>query len=111
MDASRVGYSVMGVMFCMGFCILMLIGLVGLGFRSFGSGDRAMPLVRSCSAAIAAACHRPDTDAFAYKGLVRWGVVGEAQGEREVGHCCFTTASDVHPPISSKLYEGLSETL
>ena len=81
---STIGYSCIAIMtFILFGSILILLGLLN-GFR----WHRGMPLAGSCSAAISAACHRPEEDVDAAVKPVMWGVVSSKNG---VGHCCFTS--------------------
>lgn len=64
--------------------------------------DRNAPC-GSSSAAISAACHRPETDVDAAVLPVRWGSV---RVERPVGHCCFTSF-EYSFPQEGKLYAAL----
>lgn len=82
---STVGYSCIAIItvICVG-TLVVLLGILN-GFRTYKIG---MPLVGSCSAAISAACHRPDDDVDAPIKPVMWGVV-DTQGD--VDHCCFTS--------------------
>ena len=75
--------------------VMILLGLLN-GFRWY----QGMPLAGSCSAAISAACHRPEEDFDAATRPVMWGVVSSENG---VGHCCFTSF-EVSPPIHGELY-------
>lgn len=75
--------------------ILILLGLFN-GFR----WHQGMPLAASCSAAMSAACHRPEEDVDAAVKPVMWGVVSSKDG---VGHCCFTSF-EVTPPVQSERY-------
>lgn len=96
---STVGYS------CIAIITVIILGavvtLIGIlhGFRRY----QGMPLAGSCSAAISAACHRPEDDLDAPIKPVMWGVVSSESG---VGHCCFTSF-EVSPPIPGELYAGL----
>ena len=63
--------------------LVVIVGLL-FGFRRYSAGP---PLVGSCSAAIAAACHRePDEDEDIVLVPLKWGVTSENDG---VGHCTF----------------------
>lgn len=75
--------------------VMILLGLLN-GFRRY----QGMPLAGSCSAAISAACHRPEEDVDAATKPVMWGVVSSKNG---VGHCCFTSF-EVSPPVHGELY-------
>ena len=75
----------------------MVIAVVTLGFcnsyrprkhdekQETDAQSYTMPLVSTCSAAISAACHRPDEDSESHLLPVRWGFVG---GD----YWCFTTS-------------------
>lgn len=78
---------------------MLLVAFI-LGFRKFSS---YMPVVGSCSVAIAAACHRPKDDVDAAYLPVSWGEVGEPSGE--VHHCCFTSQS-TRELVPGRLYAG-----
>ena len=93
-----------------------LVVLVGIA-NGFRMGRVGMPLAGSCSAAISAACHPPETDTDASLKRVMWGVVkdesGKSTGNRtrdrngdRVGHCSFTSF-DVEAPIVGRRYAGL----
>ncbi|KIK68784.1 hypothetical protein GYMLUDRAFT_256438 [Collybiopsis luxurians FD-317 M1] len=73
----------------------------------FAPYNSDMPLVRSCSAAIAAACHPPDDGADPLKPVM-WGAVVNLQGLGHgklgtVGHICFSSG-DVEQPIPGHCY-------
>ena len=93
---STLGYS------CIAIITVILLGAVILllellhGFKV----HRGMPLAGSCSAAISAACHRPEEDVDAATKPVMWGVVSSKNG---VGHCCFTSF-EVSQPVPGELY-------
>ena len=64
-----------------------------------------MPLVSTCSAAISAACHRPQEDVDAHLFPVKWGVV-TAEGEKPA-RCAFTTWRGVREPKANEELVGL----
>ena len=65
-----------------------------------------MPLVSTCSAAISAACHRPEMDIDAHLLPVQWEVVeNDGTGPER---CAFTTSRYVYPPVPGKEYLGVS---
>ncbi|RMZ86815.1 hypothetical protein DV736_g5959, partial [Chaetothyriales sp. CBS 134916] len=88
---------------------LLLVGgvtiatVIGLGRLRYNGN---IPLVGSCSVAIAAACHRPTWDVDAYLNPVQWGAVPGGERETGVGHCCFTSG-DVEEPLLGKMYAGI----
>lgn len=93
---STIGYSCIAIITFIFFGgILILLGLLN-GFR----WHQGMPLAGSCSAAISAACHRPEEDIDAAVKPVMWGVVSSENG---FGHCCFTSF-EVSPPVQGERY-------
>lgn len=76
----------------------VVLGLIGLGFRRLGS---SMPRAGCCSAAIAAACHGSEPDA--YLKPLQWGVVPGSGGESGIEHCCFSSR-EVTEPVAGKKY-------
>ena len=93
---STVGYSCISIItvIILG-AVVTLVGVL-IGFRR----HQGMPLAGSCSAAISAACHRPEEDVDAAIKPVMWGVVSSEDG---VGHCCFTSL-EVSPPVQGERY-------
>ncbi|KAK3631080.1 hypothetical protein LTR56_017104 [Elasticomyces elasticus] len=96
-DAYMVGFSFPGgfLAMIMGIGLLVwtaLLGLVNkLDGKSIGHTGRKlhMPLASSCSAAISAACHRPEDDNAAHLLPVIWGRVPNTD------LWCFTSAKEV----------------
>ncbi len=76
--------------------IVVLIGILH-GFKRYKPG---VPLVGSCSAAISAACHRPNDDVDAPFKPVMWGAV---ESSNPIGHCCFTSF-EVTKPVKGQVY-------
>jgi hypothetical protein len=70
------------------------------------SKSSAMPMATTCSAAISAACHRPDADEDAHLLPVRWGVTDDSSAPNR---CAFTTSRDVHSPVIDDEYLGVSQ--
>ncbi|KAL6719469.1 hypothetical protein ACLMJK_003709 [Lecanora helva] len=101
---STIGYSCIAIIttIILG-GIIIVLGIV-IGFRKYKPG---MPLAGSCSAAISAACHRPDGDEDAERKKVMWGAVGPLN-EEGIGHCSFTSW-EVEPLIEGKRYSGSKE--
>ncbi|EXJ62826.1 hypothetical protein A1O7_03266 [Cladophialophora yegresii CBS 114405] len=91
------------VIVCGGFIVVATFGLGW--FRRYDAG---MPLVGSCSMAIAAACHQPDWDTDASLKPVQWGVIPGVVDEKGVGHCAFTSG-EVEPLVEGKEYAGISD--
>ncbi|KIX08961.1 uncharacterized protein Z518_00039 [Rhinocladiella mackenziei CBS 650.93] len=80
-----------------------IAGVIGLSRLRYDGG---IPLVGSCSVAIAAACHRPTWDVDAHLNPVQWGAVPGAERETGVGHCCFTSG-DVEELHIGRMYAGI----
>ena len=102
-SVSTCGYSPIAIVLLLvpGGCVFLPLGIIS--FRRYRPG---IPLVRSCSAAISAACHRPDADEQASLRPVMWGVVGYEFNEdllMPIGRCSFTSY-DIEAPIKGKLY-------
>ena len=99
---STCGYS------CIAIITVIIVGSLALiignlcGFRRYREGTL---MVGSCSAAISAACHRPEGDANAALLPVNWGAVETSDGE--VGHCCLTSL-EVTRPVKCQVYKGLA---
>ena len=96
---SSCGYSPIAIITVIPVGALLLLAVIATGFRKYRKG---IPLAGSCSAAISAACHRPEEDVDAALLPVLWGAVST---EGPIGHCCFTSF-EVSPPVEGKLYAG-----
>lgn len=100
---SRIGFSPIGIILAFTLASILVVALASMGFiNRYPGGERAMPLMSTCSAAISAACHAPEDDKDAHLLPVRWGVVSSDDG---IEHCSFTTARDVKPPLQGGLYK------
>lgn len=88
----RCGFSLAPMIFIIGASIIMAIALGITGFRRLST---AMPVVGSCSLAIAAACHYSDGIPRSQEPLARlkWGVTkGQNEdGDGTPGHCGFSS--------------------
>ena len=97
---SSIGYSNIAIITAIALgTVMVLLGIL-TGFRRYPPG---MPLAGSCSAAISAACHRPEGDTDAAEKPLMWGAV---ETEGSIGHCCFTSF-EVEKPVVGRLYAGL----
>lgn len=96
----QVGYSCIAIFasIFVGTAALLILNLTVI-FRRY---DPNIPLVGSCSAAISAACHPPESDQDAAWKNVRWGVVKDEKSG-EVGHCSLTSF-EVEEPVTGRLY-------
>ena len=96
---STVGFSLSAIVTVIALgTVVVLLGILN-GFRRYPPG---IPLAGSCSAAISAACHRPEGDTDAAEKPLMWGAV---ETEGSIGHCCFTSF-EVEKPVAGKLYAG-----
>ena len=94
---STLGYSCIAIITVIALGgIVVLVGILH-GFRRYKPG---VPLVGSCSAAISAACHRPNEDVDAPFKPVMWGAV---ESSNPIGHCCFTSF-EVTKPVKGQVY-------
>ena len=96
---STCGYSPIAIITVIPLGVLLLLVVIANGFRKY---SKSMPLARSCSAAISAACHRPEEDKDAALLPVLWGAVDT---DGPIGHCCFTSF-EVSPPVEGSSYAG-----
>ena len=97
---SSIGYSNIAIITVIALgTVVVPLGIL-TGFRRYPPG---MPLAASCSAAISAACHRPEGDTDAAEKPLMWGAV---ETEGSIGHCCFTSF-EVEKPVVGRLYTGL----
>ena len=80
-------------------CVMVIVlSVVSLSLKY----RQGMPLASTNSAAISAACHAPPEDSESYLFPLKWGVVSVLPNE--TAHCSFTTARDVHEPVSGDHY-------
>lgn len=92
---TQLGYSCTPLLLAVLLGGFLLLAIVGISFRTLPGH---MPVVGSCSLAIAGACHRPKDDAGAALLPVAWGEVAEFEDEEGVAsRCCFTSKEVVSP--------------
>lgn len=101
-DLSAVGFSLAPTLGAIIVGSLMVVMLVGMGFRKL---DKRMPVAASCSVAISAAAQRPGDDMDASSFPVKWGELSSGRA-KDVGHCCFTSA-DVVAVVPGGRYAGM----
>jgi len=106
LDASRVGFSSIGILFstCVGG--MLITALICNSFRRYGSMvPENFPRMATNSAGIWANCHRPLLDKDAYKYPLQLGAVTpdlQSDGLRRV---TFSSDTDLQPPEKGALYE------
>ena len=97
-NTSTLGYSCIAIITVIALGgIVVIIGILH-GFRRYKPG---IPLAASCSAAISAACHRPNEDVDAPYKPVMWGAI---KSKNPIGHCCFTSF-EVTKPVKGQKYQ------
>ncbi|CAG8075633.1 unnamed protein product [Penicillium nalgiovense] len=95
------GYSPLAIACALAVALVLFVALVVLSSRKLKPG---MPVVGSCSLAISAACHPPESDeSVAVKPLL-WGAVAHEENGKP-GHCCLTSF-EVEKPRKGALYAG-----
>lgn len=102
-SVSTCGYSPIAIVFLLIASGVTILSMIIISFCKYRPG---IPLARSCSAAISAACHRPETDKHASLAPVMWGVASHEFNEdirKTLGHCSFTSFK-VEPPVKGELY-------
>ncbi|KAF2838244.1 hypothetical protein M501DRAFT_1053069 [Patellaria atrata CBS 101060] len=92
------GFSPIAIIFVVIIGGLMIVALIVTSRRRYKPG---MPLVGSCSFAIAAACHPPEKSSDSLSNSIGWGEVPTLDGE--VGHCSFSSGP-LRTPTPGKLY-------
>jgi hypothetical protein len=87
-DILQLGWSPYPMLALLILGIVVLVTPVVIASKKFRS---SMPMVRSYSFAIAAACHPPADETDAFKSALQWGEVA-VTGERSglFGHCSFS---------------------
>jgi hypothetical protein len=95
-----VGWSPLGLIIsiAIGAALVFLLWLVCFLLKIPGG----MPVARSCSAAISAACHGPEWDEEAPQKLLAWGVVSRGVAEGTL-HTAFSSG-DVQPLSEGGIY-------
>ncbi|OJD32109.1 uncharacterized protein BKCO1_410003 [Diplodia corticola] len=98
LDASVIGFSIMGLILSLILISTILIAVCSIGiFNKYDGKPYPMPLAFTCSAAISAACHAHPDDRDAHLLPLMWGFVADTPGSTS-GRFCFTTARDVEWP-------------
>lgn len=100
---STCGFSPLAQLTVLVVGVALIVASILIGRRKY---DSSMPLAGSCSAAISAACHRPEWDYRASVSAVQWGVLPESENVHGIAHCCFTSG-EVLPVQEGKHYAGL----
>lgn len=100
------GYSPFAMICGLALALVMVAALLGISMRRFAS---EMPVVGSCSMAIAAGCHgvmrESRREEGAFKERLMWGVMEMDQGNEVVIRHCGFSESDIGTPQRSNLYQ------
>jgi hypothetical protein len=103
---TTVGFSPLAILITLAVLALLLIIIV---VKGLWKTNMDMPLLRSCSAVIAAACQPKGDNAPNGSELdeVQWGVMCEPMESHTgaVGHCAFS-AGYVDSPVAGRMYAG-----
>lgn len=99
-DASRVGFSPIGIMLTTSFGILLLAALVGNGFRRYENVPRGMVRIATSSSGISAACRPDGEDSDARFFPVSFGVVFDG----EDGRVTFSSDVNLERPVDGCEY-------
>lgn len=113
-DASRVGFSALGILLTTLLGVLLLAVLLGLSiFRRYPDVPDDFPRMAVNSAAISANCHRPSKDDDASLFPVRLGVVRHDADLVEgcEGRIAFSSDREIETPIPGVEYEMASWTV
>jgi hypothetical protein len=106
MDASRVGFSSIGILFstCVGGMLIM--ALIGNSFRRYGHVvPKSFPRMATNSAGIWANCHRPLLDEDAHLYPLRLGAVTPDVQSGGLRRVTFSSDTGLRPPKGGELCE------
>ena len=99
---STVGYSFLAMIFWLILGLLAVVAVAGIGYKKFAA---EITTVRSCSAAISAACHTSAADPEGVVGKeVRWGDMG-IESDTGARHLTFSSER-VRKPVFGEVYAG-----
>lgn len=85
-----------------GTCAIIIVVLFSLRRLPLSN----MPMAATCSAAISAACHRPEQDVYAHLLPLKWGIITT---QETPALTAFTTWRDVRPPREDEKIVGFEE--
>ncbi|KAH7390740.1 hypothetical protein DE146DRAFT_766784, partial [Phaeosphaeria sp. MPI-PUGE-AT-0046c] len=100
-DFVTLSYSPLGILLSLIVIILLSTTLFILGRKKLSS----MPVVGSCSAAIAASCHAGPSEQVPWEKNLKWGALAQPTNARgfHIGHCGLTS-STVERPVAGAFY-------
>lgn len=108
-----VGFSTLGLMVLLALLVVLILGVLALGLRrapaaTYANGtSKGNPLALrggACSAALSAKCHpAPGEPERSWRCPLAYGVVVDAVGAQQVGHCAFSGVS-VGAVDAAKIY-------
>lgn len=108
-DASRVGFSSMGILLSTIVGSLILLSLLFNSFRRYHGVPKHLPRMANKTAFISAACQRPDDDVDAYLFPVTLMAVsidsGDMKNGQAVRRLAFSTDSYAMPPVVGEVLE------
>jgi hypothetical protein len=100
-DFVTMSYSPLGILLSLIVVVVLTVGLIVLGRKKLNP----MPVVRSCSAAVAASCHGSLSEQSAWEKPLGWGVFSSDRNQQDpsIGQCGLSS-NDVEQPVSGTLY-------
>ena len=100
-DFITLSYAPLGILLSLIVAVVLTTGLFLLGRKKLSP----MPVVGSCSAAIAASCHARPSEQAPWEKLLRWGAFaqGDDHQHSNIGHCGLSS-DNVEQPAMDALY-------
>lgn len=100
-DFITLSYSPLGILLSLTVAVILAAAIFLLGRNKLNP----LPVVGSCSAAIAASCHAMSSEQVAWEKPLRWGAFTEHNEEQHhsVGHCGLSS-HEVEQPVENALY-------
>jgi hypothetical protein len=100
-DFITLGYSPLGILLSLSTTLALTVGIFVLGRRQLN----LIPVVGSCSAAIAASCHARPYEQAPWEKKLKWGVFMSSRDQQyyEVEHCGLSS-HEVAPPVLGSFY-------
>ena len=107
LDASRVGYSAIGVLLSTLMGVVLVVALVGHSFRRYKSVPSYFPRMATNSSALSALCHPSDEDTDAYLYPTKLGIVvdGVESSANCRGRLAFSSDWQMKELVDGRMYE------
>ena len=100
-DFITLSYSPLGILLSLLATVMLTIGIFLLGRKKLNP----IPVVGSCSAAIAASCHTWPHEQAPWEKTLKWGAFARPGDQMDygVGHCGLSSL-EVDPPVPGGFY-------